>query len=152
MDTDLPPPSPQSANPYTRWLRSVTAPPGGPAGVPAGVPSAHAADAFIADWDRLERLVIDVYRRGETDGQDEAEWQWLRGALAGRHEAAALAPHWRGVLAGGEALAADPFLALLSLSRAADLVDNRRAMQLLPAAREALNRWLLALGGGGGRG
>jgi hypothetical protein len=148
MAVDHPPPASEASNPYTRWLRSVTAPPGGP----AGATSAQAADAFIADWDRLERLVIDVYRRGEADGQDEAEWQWLRGALAGRHEAAALAPHWRGVLAGGEALAADPFLDLLALPRAADLVDNRRAMQLLPAAREALNRWLLALGGGGAGG
>ena len=45
-------------------------------------------------------------------------------------------------------LAADPFETLTALPRAADLIDNRRAMQLLPAAREALNRWLLTMGGG----
>jgi hypothetical protein len=139
MAIDPPPASSQASNPYTRWLRGQVAPEYGGGADP---------DAFIADWDRLERLVIDVYRRGEADGQDEAEWQWLRSALAGRHVAAALTPHWQGVLAGGQALAADPFLSLTAIPRAADLVDNRSAMQLLPAAREVLNRWLLTLGGG----
>ena len=145
MTTDASPSPTPAANPYTRWLRSLTGPP--PADASVGLAAAD-ADAFIADWDRLERLVIDVYRRGESDGQDEAEWQWLRQALAERHAAAALAPHWPGVLAGGAALAADPFETLTALPRAADLIDNRRAMQLLPAAREALNRWLLTMGGG----
>lgn len=140
-DTDPKPPFP-ATNPYTRWLRGVIALSGGQ----AGPPSTPTPDAFIADWDRLERLVIDVYRRGEADGQDEAEWQWLRSALTDRHDAATLTPHWQGVRAGGQALAMDPFLALTAITRAADLVDNRGAMQLLPAAREALNRWLLALG------
>jgi len=123
-----------SANPFTRWLRGTVQP--------------AAEQDFIAEWDRLERLVIDVYRRGEADGQDEAEWQWLRQSLADHHDSAAHSPDWQGVLAGGEVLATNPFLALTAIPRAADLIDNRRAMQLLPAAREALNRWLLTLEAG----
>lgn len=136
------PPDPPSAaaNPYTRWLR-------GQAPAPSGV--GPDPDVLIAQWDRLERLVIDVFRRGEADGQDEAEWQWLRQNLGGSLDAQAMAPHWQGVLAGGQPLDADPFAALLGIARAELLVDNRRAMQLLPAAREALNRWLLAASGAG---
>lgn len=126
---------PSAANPYTRWLRGQAASPSGAGPDP---------DALIAAWDRLERLVIDVYRRGEADGQDEAEWQWLRQTLGRSLDAQALAPHWQGILAGGQVLDADPFVALIGIARAERLVDNRRAMQLLPAAREALNRWLLA--------
>lgn len=130
--------SPPAANPYTRWLRGQVAPqPGGGAD----------PDAFVAAWDRLERLVIDVFRRGEADGQDEAEWQWLRQTLGAGYDPAALAPHWPGILAGGQVLEADPFLRLLDIPQAERLVDNRPAMQLLPAAREALNRWLLAASG-----
>ena len=110
----------------------------------AGVQPA-AGQGFIADWDRLERLVIDVYRRGESDEKGGAEGGWLRRAVAERHDGAAMAPHWRGALAGGEALAGDPFLTLTAIPWAADLVGNRRAMQLRSAAREALNRWLLML-------
>lgn len=139
-----PPPVLPTANPFTRWLRGLA-----PPGEGAGKSPNQTADALIADWDRLERLVIDVYRRGESDAQDEAEWAWLRGALIGRSDLEALAPYWQGVRAGGQVLASDPFLALTAIPRAADLVDNRGAMQLLPAAREALNRWLLALGSRG---
>lgn len=108
---------------------------------------AAALAPFVDGWDRLESLVIDVYRAGRADRAAEAAWTALRAPLAAAYDgvAAPLAAHWPRVRAAGRPCAADPFRALLDPPAAAAFVDNRTAMQTLPAAREALNRLLVAL-------
>jgi hypothetical protein len=131
-------------NPFSRFLRSRLAGRRGDAGI--------AADEFVAQWDRLETLVIAVFRTGTSRGEDEAAYRALAADLRRRYAVVEpeLAPHRDGVRAGGDTLDGDPFRALLAAPDAAWFVGNRRALQLLPAAREALNRWLLALGDGPG--
>jgi len=112
---------------------------------------AAALAPFVAAWDRLEALVIDVYRAGRAGRADEAAWTALRTSIAAAYDgvAAPLAAHWPRVRAAGRPCAADPFRALLDVPAAAAFVGNRAAMQTLPAAREALNRLLVALAEGG---
>lgn len=132
-----------TANPFTRALRRRR--------VPARDPVAGALDSFIEHWDALEALVIAVYRAGRADAADEAAWARLR-AWLGRHYPdlePALAAQWPGLRSGGRPLAEDPFRALIAIPRATALVGNRPALELLPAAREALNRHLLARAGPG---
>lgn len=119
-------------NPFTQSLTRALADP--------------ALDAFVARWDALEALVVRVYRGGAAAPADEAEWAPLRPALAGAYPAWAesLAPHWPLTSAGGQPVTADPFVRLMSFTRAADIVGDWAAMQTLPAAREALNRMLVA--------
>lgn len=107
---------------------------------------AAALAPFVAAWDRLEALVIDVYRAGRAGRADEAAWAALRPSLAAAYDgiAAPLAAHWPRVRAGGRPCATDPFRTLLETPSAAAFVGNRAAMQTLPAAREALNRLLVA--------
>ena len=104
---------------------------------------------FVAHWDRLEALVVGVYKGGVATPEDEAEWRevrrWLRGHYAAWEEA--LAPLWPETLVGGMPASTDPFLSLINLPAAADFVANWQAMQTLPAAREALNRLLLQRAG-----
>ena len=127
----------QSTNPYTHdLLERLSDPPPG-------------LDDFIQAWDRLETLVIAVFRDGEADALEEGRFaevaRWLRSHYAAFESD--LAPHWADVRAGGRPLLADPFRTLFEAPDAASFADNWSAMQLLPAAREALNRWLVALAG-----
>jgi hypothetical protein len=119
-------------NPFTQSLTRTLADP--------------ALDDFVARWDALEALVVRVYRGGAAAPADETEWATLRPALARAYPAWApmLAPHWPQTRAGGQPVSADPFVRLMTFSRAADIVGDWAAMQTLPAAREALNRMLVA--------
>ncbi len=103
-------------------------------------------DSFVDKWDALEALVVRVYRGGAAAPADEAEWADLRPALAAAYPvwSPALAPHWPQTRAGGRPVTADPFFRLLAFARASDIVGDWAAMQTLPAAREALNRMLVA--------
>ena len=122
-------------NPFTRFLRSQR----------RNTPAELAV--FIERWDRLESLVINVYRRGGVDAETEAVYADLRAWLAEHYRdwAAGLEPFWRASREGGAAPVSDPFRRLLAPASAAWFIDNRPAMQALPAAREALNRYLLSL-------
>jgi hypothetical protein len=102
---------------------------------------------WIARWDALEALVIRVYRGKRAAPEDEVEWSRLRPWLLKQYPAwqAALLPHWQQARLGGEPAREDPFARLLSFSRAADFTGDWSAMQTLPTAREALNRYLLDL-------
>lgn len=119
-------------NPFTKFLR--------------GDKGDGDFDRFVAYWDRLEWLTIQVYRAQIDAAEAEEEfarvWPWLRRDY-GRWRAA-LDPYWRQTRAAGEVTQADPFLLLLSLQSPADIEGDWRAMQHLPAAREAINRYLLA--------
>jgi len=100
--------------------------------------------AFVEQWDRLERVVVGAYR-GKL-GLDAAAatfaevWPWLRRRYP-RWEAA-LRPHWRATRAAGAPTATDPFRLLLDIPDAAAIAGDWRAMRHLPAAREAINRYL----------
>lgn len=102
---------------------------------------------YISYWDRAEALVIRVYKGQTASAADTWKWQALRGWLLVHHleHAAALAAYWPGTRIGLEPTQADPFDWLLACTDAADFVDNWRAMQTLPAIREALNLWLADL-------
>ena len=101
--------------------------------------------AFVERWDRLERVVIGVYRGKMDSATAELEydqvWPWLREQYAGWE--AALQPYWAATRAAGEPTRADPFRLLLDIAGPAAIPGDWRAMQHLPAAREAINRYLV---------
>ncbi len=101
--------------------------------------------SWVERWDELESLVIEVYRLEAAGPDDEREYRRLRTELRRDYERwnPELERHWRGLQAGGEAVTDDPFWALLAPKQAGDFVDNWKAMQTLPAAREALNNYLI---------
>lgn len=101
---------------------------------------------LVERWDAVEALVVRVYKAGEASGADEQEWVRVRGWLVERWASwsEALEPFWRGVTVQGNELDEDPFAALLSRERAGEFVGDWGAMQVLSAAREALNNWLVA--------
>ena len=100
---------------------------------------------FIAYWDRLEALTIAIYKKkvslAEADPEFEAVWPWLRQHY-GRWQPL-LKPYWQQTKAAGVVTQTDPFQLLLDLPEATAVSGNWRAMQHLPAAREALNQFLL---------
>ena len=100
---------------------------------------------FIAYWDRLERLVVLVHREKMAPEAANAEfsevWPWLRREYEANW-AAALRPYWQQAKVAGTTSQTDPFALLLALESPEAILDNWRAMQHLPAAREALNRYL----------
>ena len=100
---------------------------------------------FVEQWDRLERLVIGVYREKVSLSAAEAEfaplWGWLREHYP-RWEPL-LRPYWQATRAAGQPTQVDPFRLLLSIESAADIPGDWRAMQHLPAAREAINQYLV---------
>ncbi len=99
---------------------------------------------FVAQWDRLELLIVGVHREKITLAEAEpvfAEvWPWLRQQYGQWEEA--LRPYWQQTKAAGEQTQEDPFRLLLNLENSAAILGNWRAMQYLPAAREALNLYL----------
>lgn len=103
-------------------------------------------DAFVVYWDRLERLTIQVYRQKITVEAAQSEftevWPWLRERY-GRWQSS-LEPFWRQTTAAGQPTQTDPFLLLLEKQSPAAIPGDWQAMQYLPAAREALNQYVLA--------
>ena len=102
---------------------------------------------FIAHWDRLEALVVEVYKRQRISAEQAAifaeSWPWLRDHY-GRWQAR-LAPYWPDALVGGQPAPQDPFLRLLGADQLEAFLDDWEALQYLPAAREALNKYLVAV-------
>ena len=104
-----------------------------------------AFNEFVDQWDRFEQIVISVYR-GKLEpyvaGDEYTRvWSWLRARYGGWSDL--LAPYWQSTQAAGEPTRTDPFQLLLDLETASAIRGNWKAMQHLPAAREALNRYLL---------
>jgi hypothetical protein len=101
--------------------------------------------AFVEAWDRLESLVIDIYKRGCAEKEDTRAYPGLKreAKQAYKKWKAMLEPHWRGLAAAGRPVEADPFLAILGRSRAQAFVGDWAAMQTLPAARQAINHLLI---------
>lgn len=117
-------------NPFTRFLQQWSQQPD--------------LAEFIAYWDRLEILVIGVYREKIAAAEAEAEfrevWPWLRRRYGQWEEG--LRPFWRATKAAGEPTHTDPFRLLLAIEQPQDILGDWRAMQHLPAAREALNQFI----------
>lgn len=99
---------------------------------------------WVRSWDSLEALIIEIYRQGELSRGQRQRFSAISSDLHGGYNQFKenLAHHWRGLQAGGEPLNEDPFMRLLSAKGPEEFVDNWPAMQLLPAAREALNLFL----------
>jgi hypothetical protein len=100
---------------------------------------------FVAHWDALEALVIRVYRAKAASQADQAEYRQLRAWLWRYYPRwqATLEPYWRQARVAGQPAGHDPFLFLLPEDAPAWFVGNWAAMQHLPAAREALNLFLI---------
>lgn len=100
---------------------------------------------FVEHWDRLERVVVGVYRQKiELDAaalEYGDVWPWLRRQYG--QWADVLRPYWRSTRAAGQPTQTDPFRLLLDIDGPDDIPGDWNAMQHLPAAREAINRYLL---------
>lgn len=100
---------------------------------------------FVAHWDQFEALVIRVYKGKIVSAGDEAEHQKLRAWLQREYPRwqEGLSSYWPLALVAGRPLSGDPFLFLVSIPQAAGFVRNRPAITTLPAARQALNQFVL---------
>jgi hypothetical protein len=100
---------------------------------------------FIGYWDRLEALVVSIYKNDVAGRMEEREfeqvWNWLSKNYP--RWQIALRPYWTRSRTGGKAPQENPFAHLLAARSAADFVGDWSTMQSLPAAREALNRFVL---------
>ncbi len=100
---------------------------------------------WIAHWDAMEALVIRVYKAKGAAPQDEAEYArlrpWLHKSYPRWEEA--FSPYWRKAMQAGALATQDPFARLLAAREAGDFAGDWSAMQTLPAAREAINQYLL---------
>ncbi len=101
---------------------------------------------LIEHWDALEVLVIRVFRAKTATEQDEQTYATVRAWLIENYSpwAVELAPLWQHALRGGKPLQDDPFQFLFQPEHAQDFVGSWAHMQALPAAREALNRLVMA--------
>ena len=106
----------------------------------------RALQEFVEQWDALEAIVVRVYREKMRPAEAEAEfrrvWPWLREQY-GRWEEP-LRPFWQQTKAAGKPTRTDPFRLLLAFEHPADIRDDWNAMQHLPAAREALNQFVIS--------
>ena len=119
-------------NPFTRFLRQWTR---GDAGL----------DQLVEHCDALESLVIRVYKAGKATAADETQYQAIRRWMQDNYPAwqAALRPFWQEARVAGRPAREDPFLRLTAPQSASAFVGDWQAMQVLPAAREALNRLVI---------
>jgi hypothetical protein len=102
---------------------------------------------FVEYWDLLEALVIRTYKTGSASQADEAEFQQLKQWLVDRYAKwqIELEKHWRVARINGEPAQEDPYRFLLSVDNAREFVGCWHCLQTLPAAREALNAFLIEL-------
>jgi hypothetical protein len=100
---------------------------------------------FVMHWDPLEALVIRVFKGKSASPEDETEHCQLREWLLNDYPnwKSTLEPYWQVALVGGHAPQKDPFEFLLSVPQASGYIKNWAAMQNLPAARQALNQFIL---------
>lgn len=118
-------------NPFTKYLRQWSA-------------DTDLA-VFLDLWDRLERVVVGVYRDKMPLDQALSEYEAVWPPLREQYPAwePGLRPYWQQTRAAGEPTQTDPFQLLLDLPDAPAITGNWQAMQFLPAAREALNQYLV---------
>jgi hypothetical protein len=102
-------------------------------------------DLFVNHWDRLERLILRVYKQAKVDENDVNEWNDVRGWLSENYPRweVVLEPFWQDKLVGGKVADVDPFGVLIMPAFPQHFINNWKALQTLPAAREALNNYLV---------
>lgn len=102
---------------------------------------------FVRHWDALEALVIHIYKAGSASPEDESEHRQLRAWLLEDYPRwqADLEPYWHAASVAGEPATEDPFAYLMAKSSVVEFISDWRAMQNLPAAREALNEYLMRM-------
>jgi hypothetical protein len=101
---------------------------------------------WVEAWDKIEQVVIRVFRSQAVSRRDEQDFIATKRWLIKRQPdyATALDPYWRAALIKGSGPAThDPFESLLAIEQARDFVGNFEAMKLLPAVRQSINEWLL---------
>lgn len=100
---------------------------------------------FVKHWDRIEALALRVYRGGKAGKEDEQEYSDVRNWLLKKYPSwqPILKPYWETALIAGKHASEDPFLKTLSIENASGFIENWQSIQVLPAARESLNRFLL---------
>ncbi len=124
-------------NPFTRFLRSLHQ-----------TTKRVDIEAFVAWWDVVEAIVVDVNKRGYATSEESAAYAEARAILLTNYTsrwATSFALHWPATLEAGLSTPSDPFLRILAPPTAAGFVKNWPAMQALASARETLNRYILTL-------
>ena len=98
-------------------------------------------EAFIANWEILEELVEEVYYKGEVEPTDRHLFGSLKMAIKRYYSQLSdeLRPFWMQVKIAGQLLRNDPFAELLDTPGLSAFLTNWDRMQMVPAAREALN-------------
>lgn len=124
-------PSDQPSNPFSKYLRQFA--------------RDDTFDAFVDQWDTLESIVVRVYRGkvAPDNAQTDFDQTWPRLREVYPQWEAALRPYWQATQAAGEPTYVDPFRLLLDLPGPQAIEGNWTMMQHLPAAREAINRYLV---------
>jgi hypothetical protein len=104
-------------------------------------------ERFVGLWDAFESLAIEVYRRGDCTQDDSRDYRRLAADLRSTYPdwEEALAPYWQASRIKGEGEIRNPFTALLEIEECSLWISNQGSLKLLPAAREAINRFLLSL-------
>ncbi len=125
------------SNPFTRFLRSLRR-----------NTTTPDIEQFVAWWDVVEAIVVDVNKRGHATHEEQAAYADARHILLTDYQqrwAPRFAPHWPQTLEAGQIPPSDPFPRILAPQSADGFIKNWPAMQALAAARETLNRYILAL-------
>lgn len=102
-------------------------------------------ETWIKSWDRLEALYVETYRSAEVTQTQQRDYRRLRADLRSGYGSwrEALKTYWQETRVGGHPLVEDPFVALTAEKKLDPQKTDWAAMQLLPAAREALNALLI---------
>lgn len=102
---------------------------------------------FIHHWDALEALAIGVYKAGKATAEDDQIYLSAQSHMQTNYPKISkqLKPFWEKSEVGGELDHADPFEYLFQYESAAGFIGNWAALQHLPAAREALNGYLVQI-------
>lgn len=100
---------------------------------------------FSEDWDRLESLVVEIYKQKSVSFAQQEEYFELRQRLVGTYAQLSpeLARFWPRTKVKGAPVTGDPFLAVIDKLSAKEFLENWDVMKTLPAAREAFNQMLM---------
>jgi hypothetical protein len=101
---------------------------------------------FVTHWDVVEWLMIQVYREKlsvtEAELQFAETWYRLREQYPQWSEQ--LWPFWQQTKVAGQMTKVDPFQHILDIQHPSHIPGNWHALQHLPAAREAINQFVLS--------
>ena len=97
-------------------------------------------------WDRLEAMVIAVYRAGKADRRQRRAHRSLRRLLLAAYEQwePALTPYRVELEEQGAQRERDPFREILRYRQIEEMIGSQAAIEALPDARQTLNHFLLA--------